>query len=87
MVSLVDEVRELVVASLRLQSRPSQLAADTNLFGPGLGLDSVDTVQLVVSIEAHFGVTFSDAELAARPLTSIEAFVQLLTQKGVRGEP
>jgi acyl carrier protein len=87
MVSLADEVRKLIIASLRLQIRPSQLADDTDLFGPGLGLDSVDSVQLVVSVEAHFGVTFSDAELAARPLTSVDAFVELLTQKGVKAEP
>ena len=83
MPSLVDEVRELIVTSLRLQRPPGQLASDADLFGPSLGLDSVDAVQLIVSLEAHFGVAFSDAELAARPLTSIDAFVQLLTEKGV----
>lgn len=83
MSSLVDVVRELIVASLRLKIDPSEIALDTDLFGSGLGLDSVDSVQLLVSIEAHFGVAFSDAELAERPLTSIDTIVQLLGRKGI----
>ena len=83
--ALVDEIRRLVVRSLRLDREPDTLDVDTNLFGPELGLDSVDAVQLVTSIEKHFDIQLSDADLARRPLTSVRAIVQLLIERGIDG--
>ena len=42
----------------------NDLTDATPLFGEGLGLDSIDAVELVVVIEKHFGVTIKDAEEA-----------------------
>jgi acyl carrier protein len=57
---LLDEVRALVVERLRLSRLPHQVDPDAPLFGAGLGLDSVDAVELVVAIEERLGVDLPD---------------------------
>ena len=54
-----------------LQEEPGEIADDTPLFGEGLGLDSVDALQLVVALEKHFGLKIADAEKAKQILQSI----------------
>ncbi len=83
---LVDAVRQLVVQSLRLMREPETLDPELDLFGEELGLDSVDAVQLVASIEKHFDIQLSDADLANHPFTSIRAIVSLLEHRGVELE-
>ncbi len=80
---LVDPVRRLVVQSLRLTHDPDTIDPDAELFGGEFGLDSVDAVQLVTSIEKYFDIHLSDAELARNPLTSIHAITRLLEARGV----
>ena len=48
-----------------LKVDPEVIQEDTPLFGPsGLGLDSIDALQLVVAIEAAFGTPIKDPQLA-----------------------
>lgn len=58
--ALLDEVRVLIVQRLRLDRAPHQVDPDAPLFGAGLGLDSVDAVELVVAIEELLGVDLPD---------------------------
>jgi acyl carrier protein len=80
---LVDAVRHLIVRSLRLPRNPETIDPDADLFGGEFGLDSVDAVQLVTSIEKHFDIRLSDTELARHPLSSVRAIARLLEARGV----
>jgi acyl carrier protein len=52
-----------------LRVDPSIIQEETQLFGPGgLGLDSIDALQLTVAIEATFKVPIKDPKLAAQIL-------------------
>jgi acyl carrier protein len=52
-----------------LKVDPEIIQEDTPLFGPsGLGLDSIDALQLVVAIEATFGTPIKDPQLALQIL-------------------
>ena len=67
------EIKALIVKELNLQGRdPASIEDDAPLFGKtadgaGLGLDSLDALQLAMSLEERFGVTIPEGE-AARPI-------------------
>jgi len=62
---LKREIKEAMVEELMLQQPAEEIADDVLLFAPtGLGLDSVDALQLVVALEKRFGLKISDAEAA-----------------------
>jgi acyl carrier protein len=54
--AVLDGVRATLIEVLHLGAEPDELDPDTPLFGAGLRLDSIDTLDLVVSLEARFGV-------------------------------
>jgi acyl carrier protein len=64
------EIKELIVKELNLEGRdPAAIQDDAPLFGEGLGLglDSLDALQLAMSVEEHFGVRIPEGD-AARPI-------------------
>ena len=55
-----NEIRRLIVDSLDLEDlRPGDIALEEPLFGEGLGLDSIDALELGMAIKKAFGVAFS----------------------------
>jgi acyl carrier protein len=55
------------------------------LFGDGLGLDSLDALQLAVGVEKRFGVSISDREEGRRAFQSINTLAAYLREKGFAG--
>lgn len=72
---LKARVRQMLVESLMLQIKPEEITDDLPLFGEGLGLDSVDALQLVVALEKNFGLKIKDAEMARDVLKSVNTIV------------
>lgn len=63
--ALKREIKEAMVEELMLQQPADEIADDVMLFAPtGLGLDSVDALQLVVALEKRYGLKISDVEAA-----------------------
>jgi len=70
--ALQDEIRALLVDTLMLQIPAAEIGAEQPLFGPGgLGLDSVDALQLVVALDKRFGLKITDTELAQKTLKNV----------------
>ena len=67
------QVVELLIDALRLEQKPSEIDPDTPFFGSGLGLDSVDAVEIVVSMESEFGIAMEEEEsmIALRTVNSL----------------
>jgi len=78
--SLPMQVKEAIVRSLRLPMAPQDIADDVPLFGDGLGLDSIDALELVLELERLFGVKISDEQLGKRVLRSVNTIVELIEQ-------
>ena len=78
--SLSMRVKAAIVRSLHLPMPPEDIADDIPLFGTGLGLDSVDALELVLEIEREFGVKVTDEQLGRRALRTVNTIVQLLEQ-------
>jgi acyl carrier protein len=78
--ALRTEIKNAIVRSLRLPLKPEDIGDDTELFGPdGLGLDSIDVLELVLEIERTLGVSVADEETGAKVLRSVNtiaAFVE-----------
>jgi acyl carrier protein len=78
--ALSIEVKEAIVRCLRLPIAPKDIADDVPLFGEGLGLDSIDVLELVLELERSFGVKISNEQLARRVLRSVSTIVELIEQ-------
>lgn len=64
----------MMVENLMLQITPEQIDDAQPLFGPGgIGLDSVDALQLVVALDKRFGLKIADPQTAQRVLASVNA--------------
>lgn len=68
-------VRRTLIACLDLRREPDDIDPDTVLFGTGLGLDSVDAVELIISLEMEFGVKLGTDEARRTALRSVNAVV------------
>jgi acyl carrier protein len=56
-VAFEDELKRLIVDALMLDDvTPSEIVADAPLFGEGLGLDSIDALELAMAIHRRYGV-------------------------------
>ena len=69
------DVRRLLIVSLDLRREPDEIDPDTALFGTGLGLDSVDAVEIVIALEIELGVKLPDERTRRRALRSVNAMV------------
>lgn len=71
---LKDAIKEMMVEKLMLKIPKEQILDDTPLFGPeGLGLDSIDALELVVSIEKQFGVSVPSSDVAKSALVNVNS--------------
>ena len=62
----------MLVENLMLKIDATQIGDDQPLFGPdGLGLDSVDALQLVVALEKNYGLKLSDTEVARKAMQTV----------------
>ena len=82
---LKARVRQMLVDNLMLQVKAEEIADDLPLFGEGLGLDSVDALQLVVALDKTFGLKIKDAEMAKGVLKNINSIVAALEQHSQAG--
>ena len=72
--TLKSELKRLLVEELDLrQHTPESIDDDVALFGEGLGLDSLDALQLAVAVEERYGVLIPDDERARAIFASIAA--------------
>src|SRR5215475_6174829 len=72
------EVKELLVTGLRLQIPVAEIADDVPIFGEGLGLDSIDALELVVLVEEQFRVSIPDEDVGRKALASVNALVDFI---------
>lgn len=79
--TLKPRIKELIVTSLRLPMQPSQITDDAPLFREGLGLDSIDALELVLEIERQFGVTIGDEHLGKRVLRSVQSIAEFIEEQ------
>jgi acyl carrier protein len=83
---LRQEIKEMLVKNLMLQVTADQIRDEMPLFGAGgLGLDSIDALELAVSMEKTFGVSVPNSEVAGKALQSVNTIRDyILEQRSTR---
>ncbi len=80
MESLTEELKTRIVKALNLEAvSPLDIQDDAPLFGTGLGLDSIDALDLVSMLERDYGILIEDMEVARQAFAScraLESFVR-----------
>jgi acyl carrier protein len=76
--TLNEEIKRAIVESLRLPIPVEQIGDATSLFGEGLGLDSIDVLELVLEMERRFGVSITDDETGKRVLRSVDTIAEFI---------
>lgn len=76
--TLKREIKQAIVRSLRLTIPPEDIKDEVALFGEGLGLDSIDALELVIELERSFGVVVSDEQMGNRVLRSVNSIAECI---------
>jgi acyl carrier protein len=72
--SVPYRIKRLIVESLHLDGlKPEMIDENAPLFGDGLGLDSVDALELVVALEKEFGIKIKSNEMDRQAFASVSA--------------
>ena len=76
--AVLAQVRTLLIDNLNVRRTPEEIDPDAPLFGTGLGLDSVDAVELAVGLEGAFGVRLPEDASSRRWLRTVNTLVDLV---------
>jgi len=78
---LIPKVKQMIIDALRIEGMsPDEIDSDAPLFGEGLGLDSIDALQLVVAMEKEFGVVVPDAATGSKVFASVRAMAAYIAE-------
>lgn len=80
---LTHRIKEVMIDELMLEMTAGEIGDDTPIFGgDGLGLDSVDALQLVVALDKHFGLKLGDSEEARAVLENVGRIAAEIEKSG-----
>ena len=72
--TLIEELQSLIIKSLKLEDiLPADIDPAAPLFGGGLGLDSIDALELVVALEKKYGIRIPDEDVGKEAFASVDA--------------
>jgi acyl carrier protein len=81
--TLKTEIKRLIIQELDLRDKTEgDIVDDAPLFGEGLGLDSLDALQLAMAIEDRFGVQIPEGEPARGIFASVSALADYIARTG-----
>lgn len=79
---LMARVKRLIVDRLKIEMDPAAIEDDAPLFGGGLGLDSIDALELVVGLEQEFKIRIPDQDVGKKVFASVRAIAQYVVETG-----
>ena len=81
MSDLKQRVKEMIIERLKLEGMtPAEIDDQAPLFGEGLGLDSIDALELVLGIEQTFGVKIEDEAAGMQAFKSVDALTAYIAE-------
>ena len=88
MLTTEDDIKRLIVDVLQLEdTTPADIDVEAPLFGDGLGLDSIDALELGVAIQRRYGVALSaNSEENRRHFASVQALASMVDNHRKNGD-
>lgn len=82
MAEIKAKLKRLLVEQLSLEDiLPEEIADDVELFGTGLGLDSLDAVEIVVLLQRNFGLEVKDMEQSREVFRTVNSLAEYVYSK------
>ncbi|MCO6460005.1 MAG: acyl carrier protein [Saprospiraceae bacterium] len=79
MEDLIPEIKEKLITQLNLKHlKPEDIDENEMLFGTGLGLDSIDALEIIVMMENDYGIKFTNQEEARQVFTSVRTIAECI---------
>jgi acyl carrier protein len=79
--ALVTELKTLIIDHLNLEDvDPEKVDPDAPLFGEGLGLDSVDALELVMLMETTYGAKIESSEVGRKAFATLNSLAQFVQE-------
>ncbi len=79
---LIEELKVKIIDALKLSDvTPADIDADEALIGGSLGLDSIDTLELLVMLEKDYGVTVPDVNVGRKVFSSVRSLAEYVTER------
>ena len=76
---LIEELKASIIEALNLEDlTPADIDADAPLFGEGLGLDSIDALELIVLMERNYGIRLKDAAAGRQVFQSVRVMAEYI---------
>lgn len=81
MENLIEELKKEIIKTLNLEElKPEDINADSEIFGEGLGLDSIDALELIVLMEKKYGIKLKDASEGKAIFRSIRTMAEYISK-------
>jgi len=81
MSDLREQLKEQIIEQLNLEDVSSEeIGTEDPLFGEGLGLDSIDALELIVLLEKEYGIKVQDPEKSKKILYSVDTMADLIEE-------
>ena len=80
---LIEKLKGQIIEQLNLvELKPEEINPDSPLFGEGLGLDSIDALELIVLLEKHYGIKIEDPKDGKTIFQSIRTMAEYIKAQG-----
>ncbi len=79
---LLNELKQQIITTLKLSDiEPDDIDVESPLIGEGLGLDSIDTLELLVLLEKEYGVTVPDINIGRKIFASVRTMAEYIREE------
>ena len=80
MEQIIQELKEHLIEELNLEEiNAEDIDTEAPLFGDGLGLDSIDALEIILLIEKKYGIKITDPKKAKEAFTSVRTIAQFIS--------
>ena len=81
MEELIEKLKKQIIQVLNLEDmKPEDIDSDMALFGDGLGLDSIDVLELIVLLQKEYGVKIEDPKDGRKVFTSVRTMAEYILE-------